>query len=175
MTAADGADGKRILVFAESTICWNALLPVVMGLRQRAGLQRAKIGVSRPADKDHVEWYFISAASARLFRELYVPADDAMVPSWDIFVVSMKSPFVGLAPAQHVVCVHHGMGFGNHADSCRFTPQARSIAASARQRRTILPSRPANGHHLGVSSPPARRATIAWRRSWPQLRMCANR
>ena len=88
MTAADGADGKRILVFAESTISWNALLPVVMGLRQRAGLQRAKIGVSRPADKDHVEWHFISAASERLFRELYVPADDAMVPSWDIFVVS---------------------------------------------------------------------------------------
>jgi len=114
MTAADGADGKRILVFAESTISWNALLPVVMGLRQRAGLQRAKIGVSRPADKDHVEWYFISAASARLFRELYVPADDAMVPSWDIFVVSMKSPFVDLTPAQHVVCVHHGVGFGNH-------------------------------------------------------------
>ena len=52
---------------------------------------------------------FHSAASERLFRELYAPADDAMVP--DIFVVSMKSPLVGLTPAQPVVCVHRGVGY----------------------------------------------------------------
>ena len=102
---------------------------------------------------------FNSAALERLFRELYVPADDAMVPSWDIFVVSMKSPFVGLTPAQHVVCVHHGVGFGNHAySSCSCTPQARSIAASARQRRTILPSetggeRPPPGRFVATGAP----------------------